>query len=298
MGLKRHQESHKMRFVLIASLLILSSYCVEGSDLSDLVKDVIQLAVMYIELVIKDAGTIDILQAKSIPLDINNTAILMGIIGFEKIQITGLGSLDVQKDNVNFAIGDSSFSFCANLSIPDTTRLQIVEYDADILLFNSIPVYGRGQVNLGLKDIDFALCVDIDTANKQLTNLLLKPNFEGLEFVMTGFWNNPDLSGVITTVVQALEGIVMAIWTNEMDCIACMLSISLKEMINDFLNTDSLAVDLTPSTCKDACTLHKDSLGLTTIFNTATSDLLSGLANDNMSQLILEMEDYLNQYLK
>ncbi|XP_030761268.1 uncharacterized protein LOC115886313 [Sitophilus oryzae] len=275
-----------MRFAIILVVLFSLGYATKAASSSNgVIEALIKIAIIYVETLLKNKGSIEVLGNSSISLDFGMKSFIDGTFNFQTLEVYGLQGLEAKQENLNVTIDDNKLSLCININAPTELGVNISNYAADIALVNAIPVYGNGDIKLAVRRVKVNICTNISLSSPiQLQSLYVRPEFRSCQVNITGFWNNDELSNILTDAFSLLEGIILTFWNSEIDCISCLLSSTLQSIVNGVLNQQvtirsvSDYISVMENSCQDAC-------------GTSENDVIKKISKGEMSQSLQALTD-------
>ncbi|XP_076270151.1 uncharacterized protein LOC143202473 isoform X2 [Rhynchophorus ferrugineus] len=124
------------------------------------------------------------------------------------------------------------YDICVNeIIVPDWSFS--CDYDADMVIKDEIPFYGKGQYKALLSDITMTVCYTVPADFDQLLDINLDVQFRHGPASLDGLLNNPDLGPIVSDILTRTR-YILAMWnTYEPKCLKeCLFNPVLLYMTN------------------------------------------------------------------
>ncbi|XP_072393700.1 uncharacterized protein [Diabrotica undecimpunctata] len=180
----------------------------------------------------------------SIPENLQD--IIIGDLNLIQFNVYGLDTFKY-KDDV-YTLSTDRKLFTRNRISANTTLDKVgfeTEYVLDMSLLDAVPLYGKGKFRLEITKVELDL--NLNLYDKFAKNI----SVEDFDFrfslrdssnsELTGFWNNVQVSALITNVMNIVEPFVCMWYDYERECLDCVISKLAQFAINTLVlkaNTD------------------------------------------------------------
>ncbi|CAG9858336.1 unnamed protein product [Phyllotreta striolata] len=168
-----------------------------------------------------------------------NDDTIKGSIRLDNIMVNGLDTLifnDLEDSNKNINVTQPD----PNVEIVDV-RLDVaaekisvtLEYEIDVDWMGYIPIYGKGTFELPASNLHIAFTSKGDKSRVYDLKLNLEYNYETVS--LTGFYKNPEASGIAAKVLNIFN-ILLTMWNSyEPEKASCILSPIFEYAVNDYV---------------------------------------------------------------
>ncbi|CAG9858337.1 unnamed protein product [Phyllotreta striolata] len=177
--------------------------------------------------------------------------VIMGAIGVRNVTLYGLSTLeysdavDVDKEMEN-NVAIKIYNIDVNATL-EKIGLHTV-YELDLNLLNELPLYGKGDIQLEVRNVDIKTNATFNDRNGlKLQDLDFDLTFRSSnESYVTGFWHNSNVSQFITKILNKIERYIAMLYNYHKECFKCIIKQIIKIIINHKLTKEKL----TYSRCK------------------------------------------------
>ncbi|KAJ8979914.1 hypothetical protein NQ317_005350 [Molorchus minor] len=162
-----------------------------------------------------------------------------------KVLLQAVGTLGLQNAHLyGFNSMDITTLTTSNLDTPDdntkTTFLGIsTNYDADIGILDEIPIYGDGEINLAVSNVNLGLDLNINTEADlsvvYVDEVTLTLRMHDSTSYITRFWKNDEISDYVSLGLMVLEQLICMFISYEDECFSCVTSKVLQYAMNSIL---------------------------------------------------------------
>ncbi|XP_050307540.1 uncharacterized protein LOC126744225 [Anthonomus grandis grandis] len=171
------------------------------------------------------------------PIAISNLSLsfdqdlLSGSTNISKFQLYGIKKLVA----TNISVSVLSLAMNATIEVPQI--LLNTKYYADIVAAQLVPLYGDGSISATIDDIVIQVGGKVNmTGGLSLSNVTVAFTLGDATFSLTGLLNNPDLSSLIS---QVLNDNVVSFINDNVEVLSKIISPIAQQLINVILNGGS-----------------------------------------------------------
>ncbi|KAF7269122.1 hypothetical protein GWI33_017871 [Rhynchophorus ferrugineus] len=271
--------------------------------LNRVIEGLIKMAIVSSNDSINSKKNLTILEEQEINLNDIGLDFFAGTLKIPDVTVVGLENLNYVND-MNVSIDDDTniLTLELNAVMLPASGLVIQSYEADMGLFNSIPIYGSGDIKFLIKNVAVPILVTFDITNLKVNTLTIVPELRANEISINGFWNNPELSLVLSETLSALEQLAIMFYNSEIDCISCVLSTLIKTAINNAIHPEDQSLSISQylsmaeSECQATCSLSK-SAALRGMFQGNNGVKLSEYKEEHFKSIAEELTRSLVEYV-
>ncbi|KAL1496965.1 hypothetical protein ABEB36_008008 [Hypothenemus hampei] len=241
-----------MKGVVLVLLLSSLTICVFSTDLDNdmnFFAGILHIAITLVEVILSNPkyAEIDLIN----PVSLNTSSIpdifkIEGTFDANRLFIYGLNGILSNSDltTIEWSEELQALEIGVNISIPNEVGIKLDSYVMDLGLFDAIPLYGNGDIGFGMHSIHFDIFLRIYVAVTQtdenekkietkILDLDLNPELSAFKVEVTNFWNNPELSTVISDTLSELLDLLVVIYDLDKECTNCVLSSVLQTILNN-----------------------------------------------------------------
>lgn len=158
---------------------------------------------------------------------------LSGEAEISELKLTGLKELVATQLDVTVA----TLALNATIVIPE---IQLsTKYDANVLLAQLVPLYGKGRIGVTLDDIELHLGGKVSISPLEISNVSITVTLSDAVFDLHGLLNNEDFS---TLVSQVLNDNVVPFLNDYKEVIGNIISPIAQQIINSLFGAKSMEV--------------------------------------------------------
>lgn len=295
----------KFSVLLLLACTVIRTNAISDNDI-DALETVFPVVVKYLQNsgFQKYLGNVTIVEGGSSP--VFDDTLLEGVLNYTNLYLIGLDGMDTTRDflTLNVDKNASLITLGLNLSVNNEIGVQMEQYDVDMVLVQTVPLYGSGSFKFTF--YSFGLIANVTISYDQnntdfLNNLVIIPTLSRATFHVNGFWRNPEFSNLLSEIITGFIDLFVVIWDLEIDCMSCILSKILQNIASQLIIDKTASLNLNSTfiqeSCTSICSPSQNTL-VQTLLQSRPEQLLEYVATDNLLRYADIAVDYLNEEIE